>query len=276
MINHARTLLLNRAASYFVGVPGSEYIPPTYVPIELPTAFQKLRNIFFPVGIDKSAENYISAKLLQILHAPELLPITLYYDPRFTYSVDENTLSQLIQSPLRISGSQSPACDMVARYKLLSHPDPVTIASTGTHVWTFSTGDDNNATFKYSRSTDSAETILLTNGTTTSERVDLLNGFAQAFFDLPSLLLTGKYNFQYELFVPPPYDLAAATEAAQLYVVQPTGVTGIFRSAPAVEDVLEKARFVWQNAAEVTLKLGAILSAYIAQLEALRRIGGAE
>ena len=70
MINHARTLLLNRSASYFTGVALSEYIPPDFVPVKLPASLAGMRDILFPQGIDKLAENTIAARLMQLLHAP--------------------------------------------------------------------------------------------------------------------------------------------------------------------------------------------------------------
>lgn len=270
MINHARTLLLNRPASYFNGVAMSEYIDPLFKPVDLPVGLQAFRDILFTPGIDKFSENYIAAKLMQLLHAPELVDYTLAYDPRFTYDIGDDTVRALIESPVQIVASKNSDCDIVPKYRLNYDVSTRAPSTTGAHDWTFSTGTDDVTRMVYSRSSAGVQEILMTNGTNISNAVSLLGGFIRVNFELPSLILTGRYSIKYSALLPPFYDLAKVNRAAQLYVVQPRNRVSVFDSVGEYADNIDDLRFVWQNTPEFVLSLGAIVSAYIARIESLR------
>lgn len=86
MPNFVRTLLLNQARTFFdTAVPGEEYVAPYFIPVTLPIALNKIRNILFGTSPSRTAVNYRLFQLLQMLHATELAEFMTYHDSRITY-----------------------------------------------------------------------------------------------------------------------------------------------------------------------------------------------
>jgi hypothetical protein len=87
VINHARTLLLNKAGAqrpgtnYFL----EEYVPGDYVPILLPGALPKSYGILVGNRADNAFANYRVWSLMRLVHATELAEYALALDPRITY-----------------------------------------------------------------------------------------------------------------------------------------------------------------------------------------------
>lgn len=89
MINHARSLLLNRAGpDGIVGELGDELIPPDYRSVELPTHLQTLRRLLFGSDPDLPGLNYRTRQYLSLLHATRLEEFVLDLDPRISYKLD--------------------------------------------------------------------------------------------------------------------------------------------------------------------------------------------
>lgn len=91
MINHARTLLLNQpgATSQRQDI-GEEYIPPTFVPRELPTYLQTVRRVLFGSTPDRYFLNFRARELMQLLHQTELGEFVYALDSRVTYWPENN------------------------------------------------------------------------------------------------------------------------------------------------------------------------------------------
>ena len=86
MINHARTLLLNRTSeNYIPGRIGEEYIPPGYVETQLPTHINTARKILFGARPDPEFVNFRLCELLSLIHNTELAEFVYALDPRVTY-----------------------------------------------------------------------------------------------------------------------------------------------------------------------------------------------
>jgi hypothetical protein len=86
MINHARTLLLNKSsANYMPGSLGEEYIPPGYVAVALPTHINTARKILFGANPDQEFVNFRLYELLSLIHNTELAEFVYALDPRVTY-----------------------------------------------------------------------------------------------------------------------------------------------------------------------------------------------
>lgn len=87
MINHARTLLLNKPGRLFQpGTLGEEYIPAAYSTITLPSYLQAPHDIIFGTNPDKVFENYRLAELLNVIHSTEFAEFIYRLDPRVTYT----------------------------------------------------------------------------------------------------------------------------------------------------------------------------------------------
>lgn len=96
MINHGRTLLLNRsgasrpAPSFFL----EEFVDPTFVPVTVPPALQSISNILVGNGDDAFA-NYRVKQLLTCIHSTEFVQYLTVLDPRITYLNDTNILDTI-------------------------------------------------------------------------------------------------------------------------------------------------------------------------------------
>jgi hypothetical protein len=101
MLNHVRTLLLNRAANEVPPGPefgglGEEFVPENYQPVELPGGLQAIRQVLFGQNPDRYMLNYRLYQLLTLLHSTELDEHVRLPDPRITYRPGRNRV--LLQS----------------------------------------------------------------------------------------------------------------------------------------------------------------------------------
>jgi hypothetical protein len=90
MLNHFRTLLLNRSGSTsgFVNRLGEEFIPTEFRSItNLPNYVVKPRQVLFGNQPDWLFENYRVRQLLAIVHATPLAEYVTAFDNRITYDV---------------------------------------------------------------------------------------------------------------------------------------------------------------------------------------------
>lgn len=90
MINHFRTLLLNRSAPSFSSRPGDEYIPDGFAQLTgLPTYLQNIRQVLFGRSPDWLFENYRTKQYVSLVHNTELTEFVTDLDPRITYDPND-------------------------------------------------------------------------------------------------------------------------------------------------------------------------------------------
>lgn len=91
MINHARTLLLNRtgaATGGYSGQLGAEYVPPDFAAVTgLPPALTNIRRLLFGADPDEVYANYRVRQYMALLHCTELYEFVTDLDSRITYDV---------------------------------------------------------------------------------------------------------------------------------------------------------------------------------------------
>jgi len=97
MINHARTLLLNRQANF----PGhyrelGEYVPPNYEPLKLPGYLQRIRQQLFGSNPDRLYAEYRTRQYITILHSTEFAGEMTRWDSRITYDPTTNSTDLLL------------------------------------------------------------------------------------------------------------------------------------------------------------------------------------
>lgn len=86
MINHSRTLLINRGRDGSPpDFPGEEFIDPDYIRRKLPPHLLRLHQLLFGQTPDRLFLNYRARQLLLVLHSTELGEFVLRRDPRVTY-----------------------------------------------------------------------------------------------------------------------------------------------------------------------------------------------
>ena len=94
MINHVRTLLLNRngASRPAPGFFGEEVVPETYSALPLPQGLLTVRNALFGSTPDDAGMNYQLWHYMRILHTTEFESYVTALDPRITYLHDKSLL----------------------------------------------------------------------------------------------------------------------------------------------------------------------------------------
>ena len=121
MINHARTLLLNKPGASRPGLDFylEEYVDPTYTPIILSSQLATINNLL--LGGDDAFNNYRLAQLMKMLHSTEFARYVYALDPRITYLWDNSVVeaiygltpspanTQAISHALTIAGQPDPA-----------------------------------------------------------------------------------------------------------------------------------------------------------------------
>lgn len=86
MINHARTLLLNKPRSRMhYSDYGYEYVPTDFRPVVLSSTLTNIRQLFFGANPDNYFLNFRVNELMSYIHTTELAEYVYKLDPRVTY-----------------------------------------------------------------------------------------------------------------------------------------------------------------------------------------------
>jgi hypothetical protein len=97
MINHIRTLLLNRAALPAATVAGDleEFIEPGFRAVALTGQLSRMHVAIMPTALDRLTANAYVFSYMQLMHQPDFRPQLLALDPRITYDLESRTLFNL-------------------------------------------------------------------------------------------------------------------------------------------------------------------------------------
>ena len=94
MINHARTLLLNRdgATRPDLSFFGEEVVPTSFSALSLPQGLLTVRDMLFGGHPDNAGINYMLWHYMRLLHSTEFVSYVTALDRRFTYLHNESLL----------------------------------------------------------------------------------------------------------------------------------------------------------------------------------------
>lgn len=96
MINHVRTLLLNRTAlPSGQGDELEEFIEPGFRQVTLPSAVSAMHAVVMPLSLDRRTANAYVLSYMQLMHRPDFQPYLTDLDSRLTYSVETEALFDL-------------------------------------------------------------------------------------------------------------------------------------------------------------------------------------
>ena len=265
MVNHFRTLLLNRTADYFTGIANATYIPADFKPKTLPANLTRVREVLFPQDIDVHTEYSLASTYLRLTHTPDLLQYVKALDTRFTY-LDTLGQSQTLTVPvITVSGL---AADAIPKYKVLSANRSRKAELSGAYTWIIQsvTGNPNAVDIIVPGRTTVRQTI--TTGQIKSKNIVLIPDYFYAYFLLPSLSITGDFKFTYTCVIPPIFDYAGVVEELQKSV-SAGGMTLLFK--PGKDSVrnaaLSELRTVYDTTAESIIRLAVIITAYVYQVD---------
>lgn len=86
MINHARTLLLNRSGgTQNLRDVGEEFIPGVYRAVSLPSWMTSVRAVLFGSNPENVYLNYAAERLLRVVHSTDYADYLVTFDARLTY-----------------------------------------------------------------------------------------------------------------------------------------------------------------------------------------------
>jgi len=113
MINHGRTLLLNKpgafrpAPTFFL----EEYVPESFSGLNLPGYLITIRNVLMGDGSDDAFENFRLWQFMKLIHATEFEAYLTALDPRITYLTDRSiveTKNTYTASPSNVQAQAVP------------------------------------------------------------------------------------------------------------------------------------------------------------------------
>ena len=265
MINHARTLLLNKSASYSSGLLNDTYVPEEFKPLILTPFLSNVRDAVIPLTGSRQQEIDVVNIVMQILHSPDLAPYTLQFDKRITYTAKNYDPGQFATSHVALQSNKSSDCDVIPKYEYVF--DSLLKPLAGVYTWSVSSVDARNV--RVTNTKDMSEVVNL-NPTSTSPKslpVDIIPGYMSIYFELPALQFTGSFTFNYSLTVRASYDLVAAEAALKQAFL---GGTGIFDYAD-FPDIMPVLRDTWLHNPAMVTRFGAGVLAYIYTLEGMRK-----
>jgi len=268
MINHVRTLLLNRRATDMEGALGYEYVDPHFFPVALPIPLDRIRKILIPAGLDAFGQHDVISRLMQLLHHADLEAYTFANDSRITYRLDNDEIAKAVDKTLTVTQSKSADCDITLHYEFLDRLSTDHLLP-GVHTWQLTTGNIESIRKKYKD--EAAELFdIVPRNATRSQALDLIPGYLSVYFDLPTKVLTGNYNFKFEIRVAVTYDLGDVLERMVNTLARLGHETALFEPWGAHVTRLNNLRDTWRNSPEAPLRVGAVAEALALQMQQIQ------
>lgn len=263
MINHARTLLLNRTAGYFEGLADNVYIPEEFVPAILDTTLSNIKDAIIPPSGSRQQELDVARIVLRILHSPDLLPYVTGLDSRITYTDTVTTPAQLASGHVQLIVSQV-GSDIIPRYKFTT---PAVIKPlAGVYKWSVASLDAERVTVVNTKGMSQVVTMNPTSRSSTSTYLEIIPGYLSIYFILPTLVFTGAFKIDYELTVSASYDVVQGfTNLNRSLALGP----GVFNSEYN-PDVMPVLKDIWLVNPSMVTRFGAGVLGYIYSLEGRR------
>lgn len=160
MINHVRTLLMNRGREGTpLTSPGEEYIPDDFVPRKLNTTLSLAHVALFGTNPDRMYVNYIMRQLMILIHATPLAPEVTRDDSRITYlPFKQDLFADTFGSSLRQITDQNTTEYLVGEFTA-SNPSGLT-----SQIWDLSLGSGGELTITERRGARGTTTVTITEG----------------------------------------------------------------------------------------------------------------
>jgi hypothetical protein len=265
VINHARTLLLNKRAADVASVSGCYAVPAGFMPVDMPNVLREARGLLIPSGLHVSAEVYLVDVLMQLLHAPELEPLTLTWDSRVTYSGRHTDLADMAEPQVTVNFASQASCDMTPRYRYLAGTYAAPLALAGEHSWRVERVDDYTVRITPSRGQPKDHTVLTMTTAARTAHFSLVPNYLAGYLETPSSAVTAGFSLVYETFLAPHYNVGARLTGIRQWLGRSGNYQELFRGADEDETMAE-LQGIWGIASEAPLRLGAILLALIHRL----------
>lgn len=271
MINHVRTLLLNRhhtSAGLESGAPGAEFVDYEFQPLALPQLFADIRSVLMPDGFTPYQENCILAYVMRLLHTPDLEPFMLAFDARTTYKLGADYIATLRRAPLSTAISASDDCNVTLEADY-----------SATEKWT-GPGDVMRWTVRHTRGMGQSVQIRYNGGEASehqitfigdnSSKLTLVGGQLTVGFKSPDRQLSGDFKYDIVLSAPVELNLCAILDRFAGLDARHQASVVVFDSWVPYTNNLNALARIWTYSEEPILKVGAFLLGYAYQCERMR------
>lgn len=252
MINHFRTLLLNRSAPSYSSRAGEEYIPTDFAKLtNLPTYLRNIGQALYGRTPDWLFENYRTQQYLSLIHSTELEEFVTDLDPRITYDPKETEFFTGVFGPH--SGK--------AGIRFIGEPPSPDASGNSILRWKITLVDDSTADIEQITPIKSAFTLNYT-------EEPLMPGLWLQFSAPHDTTWTAEYNRRPEYSLG---EIMANVEAATAqYWNQLFGIG----SSRSDSEPWKTFRNLWLFHPEMPYKFGGFLLAYVYALDLWRQNNG--
>jgi hypothetical protein len=259
MINHIRTLLLNRGGDHGYGYdyPGEEFVLPTFRAKAVPTFLNGALRMLFGSNPDRLFLNYRMRQIMSLLHSTELEEFIYLPDNRVTYwpMVDDgfHNVFQILQVPVISDGS--------TLFVIGSH-DPEEGAGISEQQWRLEVMNGNivQVTRQSPPLTTVLESYTLTDALT--NEIPLSGTGLNFRISTPAVVVTSRAE--------PQNDFGATLQGA----VQLIGQSGIDNLFLSTVEPIPTLKTVWETHPLFSYKYSAILLVIAYYLEGTDAVGG--
>jgi hypothetical protein len=180
MVNHVRCLLLNLDGTGFQpGIPGEEFVDPSFRALTLPPALKNLRRFVFGPDPDRVMLNYRLCQIMTMIHSCELADFITALDPRITYwpprpagSFDKNAFGTTV---LQTAGAPANL--------YVQGPRRLTAMSQLLYAWEVSVVDNANVSVRRLTTPFDEQTVPYTSAAGLSSQVQLTGSPLLAVFN---------------------------------------------------------------------------------------------
>lgn len=282
MINHVRTLLLNKSAFDSAKESSSEFVDVNFKPSILTESLQGLLNVLLPNTFNMYQLNYTLAYIMRILHTPDLEPYTLMYDPRYTYSLNNDFFAKLKQKSLNVNGSKFEDFKLIVNYNTnrlnsdLLYPlkwELTNILSSkvvnGLRIDTFD--PETIQVLRTDFNGDIKESYIKTNFRNTTSQNIFLTDFISVYFKSEANSLPDrKVKFKIE-FTPPPNVLVSDVIIQFIEEVKKIGIVNLLNTGwDGYGEQRNELINIWRHTKEYNILFGVAVLALSLRLEQLR------
>ena len=273
MINHIRTLLLNKSSAVAgpaTGIPACEYVPADFGPVAVPTDILPVRAALRLDDSNVFRLNHTLAWLMRLLHAPEFAPYTQLFDPRVTYDFTDDSYRDLRMNYVTVDdyGSSGAVRLEYGHSTYATLPDALKNLA-GPVRW------------RVRRLGDSAVAISVNDGDESYIRVQMQDGRSHNIALVEDYLYiylvsdTGALdqNFMFEVTINIPTALAAVPVLDRLRTLDASGgiTAALFLPWADYAEEIAALGTIWRHSPEHTAKLAACALGYAYRIERQRR-----
>jgi hypothetical protein len=271
MINHARTLILNKldgVAGLSSGTLGAELIDSTFAPLLLPEGLGKVRSVLLPDGINAYQTNCTLSYVMHLLHMPDLVTQTLLFDKRFTYDLSNDFTTQLRDQAITTDTWKTDTCDLQlstvyqSKTKMTQQGNVIT--------WVLTRDPSMGQTMLLQRDNEAPQVIVpvIKNKKAT---VTLIADYLSVQIIAPSGALTGNLRYTVTFYAPVEADIGKWLSDFEYLSLQYGVNIVLFDPWEPYAAVGNSLQDVWLHNSESLLRTGAFILGYVYQCERIRR-----